>query len=324
MLVSIKYFKINIYEYLGYLLSLLIFILSYALGFASRETAFFFWFLLIIFHTNNTEYSKLELISFINETYLIYLFLSVLVSFKIISPGLMGIDAPINQFTINLGPLSWNTLIGFSGTTAGIDAYSVLVFLLNFFYKQSRVIVFLSLIAIFLAARFTPLAMIIVPPLVLMVKANRVMLTLFILLVGISFAIPYITSFNSVTDALYFAITSGRSVIWNNYIDLYKTYDLTTILLGYRSNDFPKVVASYWIGLIESPHSSYLRILTTNGIIIYSMFLGFLYKKLKDNINHRKNIFVLTSIIIAGITNENIFYNHNPIYIIIFLYFSKR
>jgi len=122
---------------------------------------------------------------------------------------------------------------------------------------------------------------------------------------------------------IFDVITHGRADIWTGYADLLKHSSLSNVLFGFRGHELPYI--SVWGGttLINHPHSSYLRMLLNYGILIYLFFIFSFYQKVK-NIEDRKATFIVLAIMIAAITNINVFYNDNPVYLMTFFVFSQN
>ena len=101
------------------------------LGVSWRELAFLAQFSLAILVFRRAQLDLPTFLKYANLTYVFYAMLSYLVYFGVVTPGIRGTLEGINQFEANSFGLSFRTLIGFNGTTAGIDAYSAIILLLN-------------------------------------------------------------------------------------------------------------------------------------------------------------------------------------------------
>lgn len=317
--------KHKLKNYVAILLVLTITSAALFVGAHFREIAFLLWFMLLYLSFIKLKFPLKLMLKFLNVTFLFYLFLSFLVSFYIINGGFRAESVNLNQFTVSYFNFSWITLVGFAGTTAAIDAYAMLIFIVNLLYssKFRWWMVAISLGAIVMTTRMTPWVMIIIAVGYMLFRKSRPMAYLFSLGLFVSFMIPHIFLDVPELQAIFFAISHGRSWIWNLYYDIFFQSDLTTILLGIRESKIPDVYLGNWIGYINAPHSSYFRILITNGLLIYLVFYFVITKIIIASGRFgRKPIFVVVAILVAAITNENIFHNHNPIYLLTMLYFS--
>lgn len=300
-------------------------LISLFVGFNWRETSLLLWLMLIIplFQVENIEHKKF--LNFVNITYLFYLFLSVLVSFQIIPAGFDPGHEQLNQFDALLGESEIKTLVGFGGSTADIDSYSVVVCLYNILFnpqfKYKLCMSLLSGLAVLITFRFTPLLSAIFAVFVVIFKNKRYLqLTriVYLILISISFLVLY--AFPEIDDLLFLA-THGRSEIWHIYIDIMGKDSLDKFLFGYREAHLPYIAVSVYQEEFSNAHSSFLRIFMHWGIFVYIAFILYLFH-LYFRTNNRKVIYLQSVIFTAAITNMNIFWNDNPIYFFILFYIS--
>ena len=287
-----------------------------------REISFliYFSFFSLAFDHIETDFSSY--LKFVNVTYVVYVILSYLVYFNFFNAGFRSAaDVGINQFDDLLFEQNITTLIGFDGSTGGIDAYSMLVLILNFVFRKERrealFIILLALINVIWSLRLTPWGMAVVPLLYFALPSSiqKTKKTVFVSLIFLSFLVPMIIGDLMKVDNLVFAaITHGRSDIWNEYFDLLKGSSLLRILLGFRDHDLPFVEVWGGTSLLNNPHSSYLRILLSFGIVMFVCFFIVIYRLLL-RVKDRKSIYVVLAILVAAITSDTIFYNHNPVFL---------
>ena len=160
-----------------------------------REISFliYFSFLFLAFDSLEVDFSKF--LKFVNVTYIIYVILSYLVFFNYVNAGFRSAaDVGINQFDDLLFEQNITTLIGFDGSTGGIDAYSMLVMILNFVFRKERpealFIILLALINVIWSLRLTPWAMAVVPLMYFALPSSiqKTKKTVFVSLIFLSFS----------------------------------------------------------------------------------------------------------------------------------------
>lgn len=287
-----------------------------------REMALLMWFLLLLLFFDTNKIQVESFVKFINYSYLFYLFLSVLVTLHIVVPDFSD---ELNQFDVDVGNSTMATLVGYNGTTAGIDSYSAIIFLVNLLFSKgmTRVcFVPVSLIAILLTFRFTPLVSLAFALVVLIIK-NTKLLTLYKMGIAafclFSFFIPllYVNDFDFLDE-----ITHSRAKIWIEYWIIWGQSGLGEMLFGIRQQHLPEIVFTQWQGWFSNPHSSYMRIFLFWGVLIYILFSYYLITNLLKR-HGNKVLSVLSLIMVCGITNFNILWNENPIYILSFVFFSS-
>ena len=265
-----------------------------------------------------------QFLNFINSTYLIYIFLSVLVSFQLIPAGFDPGHEGLNQFDAVIGESEIKTLVGFGGSTADIDSYSVIVCLYNIlFNSQQKQRVMMSVIAglaALVTLRFTPLLSALLAFFVVLGNLHYMQLsrTVYIGLLSVSFLVLF--AFPQIEDLL-FLVTHGRSEIWSIYINIMGEDSFDKFLFGYRQAHLPPIAVSVYQEEFSNAHSSFLRIFMHWGIFVYIFFMFFLLH-LYFETNSKKIIYMQSVIFTAAITNMNIFWNDNPIYFVILFYLS--
>ena len=319
---DVKYDKKNII-YIFIALAITSFAVSYGIHF--REMALFIWFILLYLSFVSLKYPLSKMLTFLNVTYLIYLFLSVLVTFHYINGGFRVESEALNQFEVSYFNYSWVTLTGFSGTTAGIDSYAMLIFIINILYnsKYRKLMVLIAFSSIILTTRMTPWVMVFASMIYMLFRNSKFIGYAFVFGLFTSFLVPQLFIDNTEIQIILFAVSHGRNFVWNLYYDVFFGASWYEILLGIRSSKIPYVFLSEWSGYINAPHSTYFRILIANGFILYFMFYLFISDVVvRSSKLGWKPLFIIVAILIAAITNENIFHNHNPVYLLTLFYFS--
>ena len=294
-----------------------------------RELLFFIQFCFMLWIFRDASLSVDRFLKFVNLTYVLFVFLSYLVYFHIILPGFRPTLEGVNQFNETFSGIHVKTLIGFSGSTADIDSYSMLVFLLNLLFlrerKYSFLIMALALANTLWTLRLTPLVMLLSAVLfvVLPTRQNKAKL---IALLTILFLVPFAPEILRALDYrnyyAFFIMTHGRYGIWEQYGDMVSRLDLAHILLGMRDTVLPDIRVFGSTIWQNNPHSSYLRIFLSSGLLVYLFFYGVMYGRMK-NITDKKTLIIAISILVAALSNVNVFFNSNPIFLFTFLYFTS-
>lgn len=299
-------------------------IISVLVGFNWRETSLLFWLMLIIPVFRSGFIERKQFLNFINSTYLIYIFLSILVSFQLIPAGFDSGHEELNQFDAVIGESEIKTLVGFGGSTADIDSYSVIVCLYNILFNpQQKYRLMMSVIAglaALVTLRFTPLLSALIALFIVLGNLRYMQLsrTVYIGLLSVSFLVLF--AFPQIEDLL-FLVTHGRSEIWSIYINIMGEDSFDKFLFGYRQAHLPPIAVGVYQEEFSNAHSSFLRIFLHWGIFVYIFFMFFLLH-LYFKTNSKKIIYMQSVIFTAAITNMNIFWNDNPIYFTILFYIS--
>ena len=324
-LYAILVLKIEYKKVAGFLVFFFVnIVISVLVGFNWRETSLLLWLMLIIPIFRSESIERKQFLNFINTTYLLYLFLSVLVSFQLIPAGFDPGHEQLNQFDALLGESEIKTLVGFGGSTADIDSYSVIVCLYNILFnpqkKYKYIMSIISGLAAVLTLRFTPLLSAILAFMIVIGNWRYMQLsrTVYIGLLSVSFLVLF--AFPQIEDFLFLA-THGRSEIWSIYINIMGEDSFDKFLFGYRQAHLPSIAVSVYQEEFSNAHSSFLRIFMHWGIIVYIFFMFFLLH-LYFKTNNKKIIYMQSVIFTAAITNMNIFWNDNPIYFAILFYLS--
>ena len=295
-----------------------------------RELAFLVYILFLALALENTRVDMGDFLTFINVTYIVYALLSYLVYFGVFNAGFRDEVEQLNQFN-ELYFETWiTTLIGYDGGTGGIDAYSMLVLILNFAYRKGRreswFMIVLTLVNTLWTLRLTPWAMVLIPLLVVALpkSISRRSTYILVFLIFVSFLFPMILQYFATIDEVIFGlITHGRSDIWGAYADIMSHAPWLNMLFGFREHDLPFVEVWGGTTLLNNPHSSYLRILLSFGVVLYALFYLFMSRRAAD-VEDRRSLFIMMAVLVAAITSDVILYNHNPVFLFTFFVLAAR
>lgn len=260
-----------------------------------------------------------------NIVYLIFLGLSLLVYFSLIQWP----NTNLNLFQYNVFGFTYTTFIGFYGSTAHIDSYSLLIFFVNLFFNKGKgryFFILVPLLAAIATVRFTPFVSIFVALFFLFMfsKFGKRITPIISLSIFSSFYIVYLIMlyFNNFTlNEMMGNFTNGRNFIWYDMLTLYNNYDDMTLnkLIGFGNTELFSVSSfGNTVGDISNPHNSYLRILIENGFIFYSLIYLFMTYKL-TLIKNKIPLFLSFFILMVGVTNNEVFSFSNPIFLLWFL-----
>ena len=292
-------------------------------GISSGDLNFLLLIVFLRIYFNNTNIDEEYFIKFINYTYIVYILLSILLYFSIIPPEILGRDLNIFEKSLFGSPI--RTFIGFGGSTADIDSYSSFVFTINLVLNKKKnrySYIVLAAIILLLTFRVTPIIVIVAVVIYnifslryISKNFSQMIFIIFSILCLLSFLVPYIFKGYNIN---FVEITHARDFIWNQYVDVIFNNPIEKVILGFR-NQFPQIYIPWGIGgVTTNPHSSYLRLILSIG----TMFIG-LYIVWMNRLRLVKNEYrtIVISILIAAITNSEIFSLGNPVYIISIYYF---
>lgn len=203
---------------------------------------------------------------------------------------------------------------GVEGTPASIDAFSALVIIYFFasgrFSTLSVVSLILAIITIFLCASTTPILMLIVSILgYLYFKVFRSKTIFFVVFIVANALLLYSYYFFQEYFYLIDSATNGRAGIWASMI---QNLDARVIFLGDTLNSVVDI--SWGKGSTSNPHNGFLFIVIRFGLLYLLVLLIFLVIKIRGLT--KKNVILVTALLSCAISNSNIFYIGNPIYLI--------
>lgn len=308
--------------------------LSIAFGINIRDLVFIFQLLCLYIVFYYYPLSDNGFISFINVSYSIYLFLSLLVYYEGITPFSYGAESTTNWFDLTnnvyynfivskIGNIFFylhdKTFVGADGSTSSIDSFSALVAVSNSLISKKKttkyIFTIVPLIILVSTFRLTPLIGIFsgITFLIIPNKVKSIYSKLIILFATTFWILPYFFRENSLVIFMLNSFTHSRASIWINYVDEILKSPIQNILFGIRG-EIPLIQMGSLT--FSQPHSTYLRMFLSFGGIMYLAFTSFLFilsKRLKYN--HRLGAVFITILIIATVNND-IFYNRNIVYII--------
>ncbi len=286
---------------------------------------------LLIYYSN---VKKNEFLSFVNITYLFYLFFSYLLYFNII-PNIAPRD--LNVFNDSLlGIVEIKTLIGIEGSTASIDSYSGIVVLLNLFYNKSKfskfLMILISFFSMLLTTRMTPLVAMFFSAFVFVFIRSKysailILLTImsvFLTLLYLLYCKPEFTinifGLNVKLSLILSEATHSRSLVWyeqiKNVLQFYNIYDY---IFGYFEDNITHVVVfKGWYKHMINPHNSYIFLFFLSPFLLILFYINILIKIFNNFNNYTYPIIFF--ILLAGFTTQKIFVLENPIYLIILSY----
>lgn len=293
-------------KYFFFLVTLLLFLIFYGLSIHQQINLYPIFLLTLIstfYLLNNSIIESTLLLRITNVTFLIYLFCSLLLYFKIIPQ-----HENLNIFDFYIEGLQIKTFIGLYGGTASIDSYAMIVGLLNLLFGRGRKKYSMAVLAIASSVatlRFTPYLIIILP--LFFLKITRKLPVIFqrivLILFFISFLFPLLieTLFDNYLVNLFInRALNGRAFLWMDFVELYNNSSLQYKLFGFGGLD--DFVVSTWNFETNNPHNIFLAILINYGIIIYLVLITIVvlrFPKLSYN-----NKFVILAIFSAGIGNS--------------------
>jgi hypothetical protein len=278
------------------------------------------------------KYIKIDLTSLVkitNYTYLLFIFLSALTYFGIISIN------KINIFEYSFFNVDFKTFIGLYGSTANLDSYSLLVAVINFFFNKDtryrRIIIAISIFVSFGTLRFTPILSLILAGIFSIYFyrnylnkwkykydfiRNLIKVAVIFICINIFLIFGLLSYIDTMTETLG-SFTSGRNKIWALMIEKYANFGLNpNVFLGYgTTSDFSVKPFGYFQPETINPHNNYLRYLIEYGIVFMSFSFFFILRKLY-NMKKFSSLLILFFILLIANTNNEIFDIVTPVYLI--------
>lgn len=299
--------------------------------FHSREPITFFMiyiFISTVVYFKYFKISTIDLVKFLNITYILYFILSLLTYFDFI----ISYPENVRSFTRDFGIIIFDSLKGLEGSTANIDSYSAIILLVNIFLNKQNTKIFfiaISLFALLWTTRFTPLVAVTLSISIFFIVRNKHIALLFLSLIFIGFfTAVYIEIFNPddtffINDIsnkeLFHTATHGRTHIWSEqFINIYENFNIYDTLFG--NSKYAEVEIFWSNGFTSNPHNSFLYLFFEGGLITILMISYFIIMIFKT---FDRNTFPIIYIIfISASTNGTIFYVANPIYLILLIYLT--
>ena len=312
-------------------------------SFVFNTNAYIFLFglklLVLYFFIKHYEIKKIEFIKFINNTYLLYVFSSIV--FFVFFPELIYDLKQKDNNIIYIFFTDYVMLHSIEGSAASLDTYSAVVLFLNLYVNKSKTmyrksLIFLTIIVLLWTFRLTPTVSILLALISHKIVKSGKSAFIFILF-GIIFFLIILYLILNHSDLYFFGIplslifyqiTHARSMIWEQQIIfMLDNYSFFDYLLGdFSSKEFS--AQAYQIDgrvkddLIDNPHNSHLLLFFRSPILYITALLIFLkniYKKFDVNWFP-----IIVLIFVGAFTNSQIFGLQNPIYFLIIIYFFSN
>lgn len=285
------------------------------------------------------KYYKIDeykFIKFINNTYFIFIFISVLLF--VFYPSLLYEIKEKENNTIDFYFLQYTMLHSMEGSAASLDTYSAIILFLNLIVNKSkekrRFFIVLSTIVLLWTFRLTPLISVILAYIAYKkIKKGKhaffflSFITLFFILILIINHINT-TVFGIPTYLIFYQLTHARSMIWDQQlVYMFENYDFLDYVFGNFSSESFRVESFQMDGrmkndLIDNPHNNYLLLLFRNPLLFVVIFFQFLYNIYKKF--DKKWFPIIVLIFIGGFSNSQLLSLQNPIYFLILIYFFSN
>ena len=212
----------------------------------------------------------------------------------------LGVYEPSGRYTLQGLNINKSILLGLDGSPASIDSFSALIFVLNLFFSVNRTKIFMlciSLIAVVITLRLTPMVAVIASILFYLAINNRlawlsvviVMNSVFIVFLYMSSIIMEDIESIQNQDYLYlYKATHARFVIWGQQINIMlENYSFSNYVLGGFNNELFNVNL-YQVSGEElnrstyNPHSSILLLFFRNSFLFSLAYLTYLFLIIKS------------------------------------------
>lgn len=267
-----------------------------------------------------------------NQFYIIYLTVCILLLLFNVKLGAYEVS---NVHTLDAFNINKSVLLGLNGSPASIDSFSALVFLLNLFFKVShrrKIMLCISLIAVVLTLRLTPVVAIMMSIFFYLVIYNRSTCFSAVLVLNSAFiAILYISwslmqDAGSYHDQVYLLLheaTHSRFVIWGQQIEIMLNhYSFVNYIFGGFNNELFNV-SMYRIDGEEltktsyNPHSSVLLLFFRNPFLFIIIYLSYLFLMIKYF--ERRAAAISIFIFFCLIMNSSLLATGNPVFTIVMI-----
>ncbi|MEZ8321834.1 hypothetical protein AB6C72_25910, partial [Vibrio splendidus] len=264
--------------------------------------SFLIYICLICFYVKLHPYDVKNFLYTTNFCYLIYLSLSLACYFLL----------PSYYRSISLEFFSVRAFHGIEGTPASIDSFSIFVFLINFFYNNSKLkwLVFIVILTVIIfSGTTTPFLILIVVALsyffLTVIKSPSLLICLFFISM---FSVFWLSLNNTEISDLLLLFTSGRNMIWNLQI---QNLDWGNLLLGDVAGS---TVEIFWgQGETNNPHNAFLFLLLRFGFLITFSLIILLIVNVRNK--SKKQQLLILAFLAAGISNSTVMYIGNPFYL---------
>lgn len=230
-----------------------------------------------------------------------------------------GIEG-VNAFRIDLNGFEFYTLFGVEGSTAFIDSYSGLVFIINILLNNDRrakkFYGGMSLFALLWTTRMTPLVATVVS------FAYYYFLPIGLFYVLISFVVVqfglaiWLQSQPDPIKFFFATITHNRSLIWTQHVEIFlESLNLKEFFLTTYSDERYNIKVYGHERSTFNPHNSYFLLLYNS--VIGFLFLCYLFLKKAFYVSNDRFKTIIFFILVAAITNSKVIGLGNPVYLIL-------
>ena len=291
--------------------------------------------IVIVYYIFNCTINEIQLIKFINNTYLLYTVLSIIVF--IVFPSILYEPKVGENNIIEVRKVSIRMLQSIEGSASSLDTYSSIILVLNLSFakviKNSRFFIALSLIVLLWTFRLTPVLALILALfgswLVGTNKESFFFVNLFIFIPFIYSLWLYSTD-TTIQDIpvqiILNSLTHNRSMIWHQQLDiLMANYSALDYILGDFSSELFSVQSYQTDGsmrkgyLIDNPHSSYLYLFFRNPLLFFISLVLFMRRIWR--VFDSRWWPVLLVVLVGSLTNGQLLTLQNPIPLIILIYY---
>jgi hypothetical protein len=263
----------------------------------------------------NKYISVTSFLDFVNFTFLIFLFASILAYLRIID---LSAFREVNTFEQGRF-FSFETLYGFEGSTASIDSYAGFVALCNLLLKDNRnwTMAGIALAALLATTRYTPIVAGIASLIYFAFPVSLVLVTIIIFVTFFSLII-WLMEQDTITKFLFASITSNRTSIWIEQFPVFlERISFKYLFLSKFDNAFKIQVYGHYT-VTQNPHNSFLLLLY-NSVAGFFVLLTLFIKNI-TSVKRRDFKAIIFFILIASITNAKILGLGNPIFLIFIIY----
>lgn len=268
----------------------------------------------------------------INQFYVIYLFVCIVMWLFEFKLGAYNLG---EKFTLEFFNINKSVLLGANGSPASIDSFSALIFILNLFFSVNRrknMMLGISLIAVVLSLRLTPIVAMTMSILAYVAIKNRVVWFSVVVVMNSVFIVILYVSWNIMQDIdsvqnqdyLYlYNATHARFVIWGQQIYvMLENYSFSNYVLGGFNNELFNV-SLYQVSGEEltsstyNPHSSLLLLLFRNPFLFALTYL--IYSFLIIKYFERRKAAIAIFIFFSLTMNSSLLATGNPVFTIIMI-----
>lgn len=279
--------------------------------------------LVVYFQNNVHRITQIDLIQYLNNTYLLFILLSLAFYLGLI-PNQFREDTGSDPF-VYLGDI-W-AFYGLGGTTATIDTYSAFMFLFSLLISKNKWIMTLSVVCLLATLRFTPIvalsSVLSIYPLLKYPIVGRAIVAL----IPFSFLAALLFSENEGAKAVADLATHGRVTIWLMHLEIFwNNLDIKHLFTMHDVNYF--IEPGWYVAegkyVTENSHNSYLIWLRRSPLfflILYMTLLVLITRKYDQ-----KHVAIALVVLIGAITNSEIFYIYNLNYLVFiaYAYFARE